>query len=679
MMEWFQLRPQSIAALAEFSLCLVISLYLLSIRNKSKDGLLVTGLFILHTIYNAVSFMRNSAFDTDAYVTIVWVHSIILIMLALYHLLFCYSYRQNPYQQEMRLVLLISAVALCGGLYFHQVGFPWTFPIQLMIAVWIVFVFSRKTVWSAKASLQAANPTPPGTLASPPAKWRAILQELRYPSSRETKAYRIFALWCILLVVTWLNANLGVFQITGGWWEQLHHAFYLVLLTWIVINYMTYAQETTTFLAKLVGLFMCLTLVLLGMLGFFLYGIDNTVGAGDIHIRKALRILAFLIPVSTLIIVLVFPAFFKSNLLRPLSYVLEGVKRVNAGELKVEVPVEVQDEIGALAQQFNSMTASLRRYAEQMESLVAQRTVELERKSLELAQQKEELQLTLDNLKATQAQLVQSEKMASLGELTAGIAHEIQNPLNFVNNFSEIGMELVDELVDGPILQLNEDKREEANLLLTDLRQNLAKIYQHGLRADAIVKGMLQHSRKTAGHMELTDINALADEYLRLSYHGQRAKNKNFNATLLTNFDKDLEMVEVVPQDLARVLLNLYNNAFYAVQLKKERMGAGYKPEVSVSTRRLLKAIEISVKDNGTGIPKESAGRIFQPFFTTKPAGQGTGLGLSLSYDIVTKGHGGKLLFNTAEGQYTEFIVQVPVVHISQHAAEPAGRVKQLT
>jgi len=660
MMEWFQLRPQSIAALAEFTLCLVISFYLLSIRNKTQDGFLITGLFILHTVYNAVSFLRNSAFDTGAYIPIVWVHSVILVFLALYHLLFCYSYRQNPFPQEMRLVLAVSAVTLLIGLFFHQVGFPWTFPIHLVIALWIVVVFVRKMIWSMQLQPEAGAAAGPSFYINR----LVVLRESRHPTRRDTKAYRVFALWCLLLVLTWLNANLGIFQIIPGWWEQLHHAFYLVLLTWIVINYMSYAQETTTFVAKLVGLFMCLTLVLLGMLGFLLYGIDNKVG-GDANKESALRILAYLIPISTIIIVLVFPAFFKSNLLRPLSFVLKGVQRVNAGELRVEVPVEVQDEIGALAQQFNHMTASLRRYAEQMESLVAKRTIELERKSFELELQKEELQHTLNNLKAAQVQLVQSEKMASLGELTAGIAHEIQNPLNFVNNFSELSTELVDEL--GEELKLGES--EGATAILADLRQNLEKIYQHGLRADAIVKGMLQHSRKSTGHKEPTDINGLADEYFRLSYHGLRAKEKNFNASLNTDFDQNMGLVEVVPQDLGRVLLNLFNNAFYAVQQQQKLKPEGYKPQVSVSTRRLGDVAEIRVKDNGPGIPKEAASRIFQPFFTTKPSGQGTGLGLSLSFDIITKGHGGKLTFNTAEGEFAEFIVQVPVSHEPAAAA----------
>ncbi|RDV16769.1 HAMP domain-containing protein [Pontibacter diazotrophicus] len=671
MMEWFQLRPQSIAALAEFTLCLTLAMYLLSIKNKSKDGLLITGMFVLHTLYNAVSFLRNSAFDTYAYMPIVWVHSIILVILGLYNLLFCYAYRYNPFPREMRVVLIVSFVLMCVGLYFHQVGYPWTFPIQLILAIWFVHVFIRKAIFSAQVQPKRAIAPGSGHSISFSGGWKAIRKELERPSTRDTKAYRAFALWCLLLVIAWLNANLGIFRITSSWWEPLHHGIYLVLITGIVINYMTYAQEKTTFLAKLVGLFMCLNLIILGMLGFMLYGNNNAIGAADEHTRDALKFLAFLIPISTLIIVLVIPPFFQKSLLRPLNYVLEGVERVNAGELKVEVPVEVQDEIGALAQQFNKMTASLRRYAEQMESLVAQRTAELERKSNELEQQKRELQHTLDNLKATQAQLVQSEKMASLGELTAGIAHEIQNPLNFINNFSEVSTELVDELRDGPLQLLKEEPRNEATSLLSELKQNLDKIYAHGLRADSIVKGMLQHSRKSLGRKEATDINAFVDEYLRISYHGLRAKDKTFTAKIVTEFDEEVGKVEIIPQDLGRVLVNLLNNAFYAVQTKQKQAGLAYQPQITVSTHRLGDAFEIRVKDNGTGISKEAVSRIFQPFFTTKPTGQGTGLGLSLSHDIVTKGHGGKLYFETAEGQYSEFIIQVPLMHVDEKVLIP--------
>jgi signal transduction histidine kinase len=256
------------------------------------------------------------------------------------------------------------------------------------------------------------------------------------------------------------------------------------------------------------------------------------------------------------------------------------------------------------------------------------------------------------DLKSTQSQLIQSEKMASLGELTAGIAHEIQNPLNFVNNFSEVNTELLIELNE----EIEKGNYKEVKAIANDLKENEQKINVHGKRADAIVKGMLQHSRASSGKKEPTDINALADEYLRLCYHGLRAKDKTFNATILTDFDETIGKINIIPQDIGRVLLNLYNNAFYAVTEKKKQQPEGYEPTVSVSTKKINDKIEIKVADNGSGIPQKVLDKIYQPFFTTKPTGQGTGLGLSMSYDII-KAHGGELKVETIEGEGAEFII----------------------
>jgi two-component system NtrC family sensor kinase len=273
-----------------------------------------------------------------------------------------------------------------------------------------------------------------------------------------------------------------------------------------------------------------------------------------------------------------------------------------------------------------------------------------------LLQQKEKVQETLEELKVTQSQLVQSEKMASLGELTAGIAHEIQNPLNFVNNFSEVSAELLDEMIE----EFDKGDADEAKLIANDVKQNLDKINHHGKRAGAIVKGMLQHSRTNSGKIELTDINALCDEYLRLSYHGLRAKNKSFNADFKADLDKKLPQIKVVPQDFGRVLLNLINNAFFAVNERSKTENKDFKPSVIVKTKFENNKVIISVSDNGSGIPDDVKEKIFQPFFTTKPTGQGTGLGLSLSYDIV-KAHGGELTVETKEREGTEFFIILPV------------------
>ncbi len=273
-----------------------------------------------------------------------------------------------------------------------------------------------------------------------------------------------------------------------------------------------------------------------------------------------------------------------------------------------------------------------------------------------LQDQKQKVEVAYDQLKSTQAQLIQSEKMASLGELTAGIAHEIQNPLNFVNNFSEVSDELIDEMND----ELDKGDIKEAKAISSDIKQNLEKINHHGKRADAIVKGMLQHSRTSTGVKEPTDINALCDEYLRLSYHGLRAKDKEFNAIMKTDFDETIGKINIIPQDIGRVLLNLYNNAFYAVNEQKSRNLISYEPTVWVTTKKEGDRVTITVKDNGGGIPDKIKEKIFQPFFTTKPTGSGTGLGLSLSYDII-KAHGGEIKVETKEGEGTEFIIQIPV------------------
>jgi len=273
-----------------------------------------------------------------------------------------------------------------------------------------------------------------------------------------------------------------------------------------------------------------------------------------------------------------------------------------------------------------------------------------------LIKQKEKVELTLKKLKDTQKQLIQTEKMASLGELTAGIAHEIQNPLNFVNNFSEVNTELISELNE----EIEKGDIEEAKAIASDIAGNEKKITHHGKRADAIVKGMLQHSRVSSNVKEVININMLADEYLRLSYHGLRAKDKSFNADFKTNFDETLPKVNVIPQDIGRVLLNLINNAFHAVAERSRNGDSAYKPLVLIETKREKEYAIITVKDNGNGIPEKIRDKIFQPFFTTKPTGEGTGLGLSLSYDIITKGHGGELKLETNDGEGSEFIIHLP-------------------
>jgi signal transduction histidine kinase len=278
----------------------------------------------------------------------------------------------------------------------------------------------------------------------------------------------------------------------------------------------------------------------------------------------------------------------------------------------------------------------------------------------ELETAKTKVEETLTDLKAAQSQLIQSEKMASLGELTAGVAHEIQNPLNFINNFAEVNMELTEEMS----ADLTENKIDDALALSSHIAENMQKIVFHGKRADSIVKNMLQHSRKSSGQKEPVDLNALINEYLRLSYHGLRAKDKSFNAAIEANLDASIDKVLLLPQDIGRVLLNLFNNAFYSVMEKKKQLNGTFEPSVNVRTFKSGNFVKIFIHDNGLGIPEKMLDKIFQPFFTTKPTGEGTGLGLSMSFDIIAKGHGGTINVNTKQGEFAEFEISLPISSI---------------
>jgi signal transduction histidine kinase len=642
--KWYLLRNDSVSALSELVLSMVILIYLLSIGNKSKDGWLITRYMIILTILNLVNFLRNInetswRFDIAQDVATGWV--------AIFHVWFSYNYRQKYFRKEKWIVLGLLTVFINTILLFEMVTPPVEISssaifgglssILFVAYLWSVAVLLRK---AAKATYTSGNKQINSTV-------------------KDRRVFRSLAWWSGLFVVLYLITIMYALRIELNFDPiMVFYVVPLIYLPWFAIIYVNYAEEYTTFQVKLVGIMLCVTLMLLGLLAFIILpaGYISQTADGK-PVQDAINTLALLVPLMTILIVLVFPLFFKKNLLRPLKDVLDGVQRVNAGDLNVEVPVDVKDEIGFLSHNFNQMTQSLRQYSENMETLVTERTTELEQKTTELEKQKGELQISLENLKAAQSQLIQSEKMASLGELTAGIAHEIQNPLNFVNNFSEVNTELIDEL-NGEV--------EKGNLpgiksLAGDIRENEIKISHHGKRADAIVKSMLQHSRTGSGKKEPTNMNALTDEYLRLAYHGLRAKAPSFNATMKTEYDAAIGNISIIPNEIGRVLLNLYNNAFYSVNEKKRSFSGEYEPTVSVRTCKTGNKIEIRVKDNGNGIPAKLKDKIFQPFFTTKPTGQGTGLGLSLSYDIV-KAHGGEIKLETKEGEFTEFIIQIPAI-----------------
>lgn len=378
------------------------------------------------------------------------------------------------------------------------------------------------------------------------------------------------------------------------------------------------------------------------LLGFNTKGIETS----KAEIKKT----SVMVSCVVLLIGILIGFWLARNISVPVLALRDAARKVGQGDMDQKIKKIHRDEIGELELSFNKMIDDLE-----------QTRNELNEKNEVLQATNSTLNDALDELKKTHAQLVQSEKMASLGELTAGIAHEIQNPLNFVNNFSEVSIELIEEIQEERAKpEADRDPGLEAELL-QDITENLEKIAHHGKRADAIVKGMLMHSRTSTGVKEPTAINSLCDEYLRLSYHGLRAKDKSFNATIKTDFDPSVQSINAISQDLGRVILNLLTNAFYAVNEKKQQNPNSYEPMVSVTTKNLGDKIQISVKDNGNGIPKKVIDKIFQPFFTTKPTGQGTGLGLSLSYDIITQSHGGELQVETAEGESTEFIIRLPL------------------
>ena len=353
-----------------------------------------------------------------------------------------------------------------------------------------------------------------------------------------------------------------------------------------------------------------------------------------------------LLGLSTLFALLL-GGYLARRMAEPIRQLQAGAERLGEGELSQRVPVTGGDEIGKLAERFNRMASRIQEAQETLEQKVRDRTQELQR--------------SLEDLHAAQDRLVQSEKLASLGQLTAGIAHEIKNPLNFINNFSALSVELLDEL-DAALkgAALDDDLRAEITATCQLLKQNLERVEQHGKRADSIVKNMLLHSRTGSGDRREVDVNALVEESVNLAYHGARAEKPGFNVTLKRDFDPAAGSISAFPQEITRVVLNLVSNGFYATAQRQETAASGYEPTVTASTRAVGDMVQIRIRDNGVGIPDEVKAKLFNPFFTTKPAGEGTGLGLSLSHDIVVKQHAGSLSFNSEVGVFTEFLISLP-------------------
>ncbi|GAA4457086.1 hypothetical protein GCM10023189_27260 [Nibrella saemangeumensis] len=499
-MEYFQLRPDSVAILAEFMLSAVLVLYLLSLKNKSKDAWLFTGIISLLMVYYATDFIHG-AFSRASWTGSVWLlHDWVLGGFLIYVVWFSYAYRHNPYQREMFAVLVISTGLITYTLLTQWKPAIWAIvPLPIAITAWCVLVHIRKF-------------------------FRISRSDNHPQEHQDRKAFLAFILLKTLGCFGFINAFLAFngYHPLDNLWGVFHHTILLIYTTWWFINYINFAQERTTFQAKLVGLILCVVLLVLGISGV-LIDLVPSYGLLQQPTQYFLNLLAWAELVMTGLILSLFPLFFRNTLLRPLNAVLSGVQQVNAGNLAVTVPFTVQDEIGYLAQNFNQMTESLRQskealmqYAETLEDKVAERTQELEH--------------SLDTLKAAQTQLIQKEKMASLGELTAGIAHEIQNPLNFVNNFAEVSVEMADELQqsveNGDMVTISD--------LSMELRENMTYIVENGKRAASIVRSMLEHSRSSTGERRPINLNELADEYLKLAYHGMRAQDPDFQVQICT-------------------------------------------------------------------------------------------------------------------------------------------------
>lgn len=457
----------------------------------------------------------------------------------------------------------------------------------------------------------------------------------------------MFIVMCVILLIFGLESPIG-------YWS-----FFIFI--WLcnlgqIIVYISYSAVPASFQIKIAGFsYVTVVSILTVVTLVFFPPLDPLDIPARMEQQKGLLQMFIMLSVAALVVATVLPALLRQSLTYPVQRLLAGVQSVNSGDLDTSVPVGSMDEIGDLTDNFNKMTqslkkanAQLREYAETLEIKVADRTASLNQ--------------SLEDLRTTQAQLVQAEKMASLGELTAGIAHEIQNPLNFVNNFSEVSSELLFELKEELVSGNTQDAQEIAD----DLIENLNRINHHGARAAEIVKSMLEHSKGIAGKKEASDINTLCDRSVDIAMAAMLAKYPSFKCQITKEYDSNLDLAEVVKEDLGRVLQNLLNNAFYAVNEKQQSTSDQlYQPQVNISTAEwsdgTKKGVEIGVRDNGTGMSDKVKSKIFQPFFTTKPTGQGsTGLGLSLSYDIVTKGHEGQFLVESHMGNGTHMIIRLP-------------------
>lgn len=568
----------------------------------------------------------------------VLIYSPALAVLVLSYFQILYLFLYQPYEKERRnMVRIVVPVAI--GLVAFNAWNEFANSSNLFVFQATSFVYGLLTnIWALVITIRKAR-------------------LLRTVDRHAAKAHNILVFVNMGFIVMCLVAVAFGFYSPVGYWTFFIF-IWLCNLTQIIV-YITFSAVPASFQIKIAGFSFVTVVTFLTVvtLVFFPPLIPTEITA-RLAQQNGLVKMFIIIALATLFVVSVLPGLLRRSLSEPLQRLLSGVKQVNAGDLSVQVAVGSPDEIGDLTVNFNQMTQSLqqandqlRDYAEKLEVKVVERTAALKQ--------------SLDTLQSTQAQLVQSEKMASLGELTAGIAHEIQNPLNFVINFSEVSAEMLNDLKE----YLANGQSEDAIAVANELAANLIKITNHGGRAADIVKSMLEHSKASNGLRQPVDMNTLCQQYAQLSFNSMIAKSQAYDCVVHTDFDSTCGNIDVASQDIGRVLQNVFNNAFYAVHEKRiQKVGTvpAYEPRVVVSTHPLLQpdgsnaGIEIRVRDNGTGMPEAVKAKIFQPFFTTKPTGQGTGLGLSISYDIVTKGHGGSFLVDSRPGEGTEMIIRLP-------------------
>lgn len=571
----------------------------------------------------------------------VLVYSPALALLVLSYFQILYLFLYQPYEKERRLMVKI-VVPVAIGLVGFNAWNEFANNSNLFVFQVTSFLYGLVTnIWALVISIRKAR----------------FLKLINTPAA---KAHQLLAWVNLGFIVMCIVAVVFGFYSPVGYWT-------FFILIWLcnlaqIIIYITYSAVPASFQIKIAGFSFVtvVTFLTIVTLVFFPPLIPTEIEA-RLAQQQGLQQMFIIIAVATLFIVTVLPGLLRKSLSEPLKRLLAGVKQVNAGDLKVKVVVGSPDEIGDLTVNFNQMTQSLnlahdelQEYAETLEVKVEERTAAL--------------QQSLDTLKTTQAQLIQSEKMASLGELTAGIAHEIQNPLNFVNNFSEVSAEMLQELKE----YIEAGKPTDALELAEDLISNLSKINHHGGRAAGIVKSMLEHSKVSDGIRHSVNINTLCNQYAQLSYNSMLAKNKSFFCEITIENDPDAVEVEVISEDIGRVFQNIFLNAFYAIdeKMKQSKESAiDYTPKLFLTTKLLFKkdgskdCMEIRIRDNGTGMAESVKAKIFQPFFTTKPTGHYTGLGLSISYDIVTKGHNGSFLVESTLGEGTEMTIRLPITN----------------